>query len=82
MTFNSKTSSAYLASQAAATLKDLSSSEIARKLAGSVLSQRQGSHQTGKVMEATASRVLSSEKYSEQTKAFAASLVSQSNKVR
>jgi hypothetical protein len=82
MTFNSKISSSLLASQAAATLNDPSSSGIARSLAGSVLSQSQGGNQTGNAMETTASRVLGSEKYSAQTKAFAASLVSQSNKAR
>lgn len=82
MSFNPKISSPHLASQAALTLNDPSASGIARSLAGAVLSQRQGANQTGKAMEATASRVLSSEKYSQQTKAFAASLVSQSNKAR
>jgi len=82
MTFNSKKSSAALASQAAATLRDNSASAIARQLAGSVLSQAQSANQTGKAMETKASQVLHSAKYNEQTKAFAASLVSQSNKPR
>lgn len=82
MTFNSKKSSPAVASQAAAALRDSSTSGIAKSLAASVLSQRQGTHQTGKDMEATASNVLKSPKYSDQTKAFAASIVSQANKVR
>lgn len=82
MTYNSKKSSAALASQAAATLRNNSASAIAKQLAGSVLSQTQGANQTGKAMETKASQVLQSQKYNEQTKAFAASLVSQSNKPR
>jgi hypothetical protein len=82
MTFNSKKSSSTLASQAAATLRDSSASGIAKRLAGSVLSQTQSHNQTGKAMEAAASQVLRSSKYSDQTKALAASVVSQSNKPR
>lgn len=82
MALNSKRSSPKLTSQAAATLRDTGASEIAKRLAGSVLSQAQSSNQTGKAIEATASQVLRSEKYSEQTKAFAASVVSQANKPR
>lgn len=82
MGFNAKKTSPTLASQAAATLRDHGASNIAKSLAGSVLSQAQGSNQTGKGMESTASKVLSSSKYSDQTKAFAASVVSQSNKAR
>lgn len=82
MTFNSKKSSSMLASKAATTLRDKGASDIARSLAGSVLSQAHSHNQTGKAMEATASQVLRSPKYSDQTKAFAASVVSQANKLR
>lgn len=81
MSFNSKKSSATLASQAAATLRDSGSSSIARRLAASVLSQAQPGHQTGKTMETAASQVLRSSKYSDETKALAASVVSQANKL-
>jgi hypothetical protein len=82
MTFNSKISSSKLTSQAANTLRDKGASDVAKRLAGSVLSQAQGGNQTGKAMETTASQVLRSPKYSEQTKALAASVVSQANKLR
>lgn len=82
MMFNSKKSSSALASEAGATLRDNNASAIAKRLAGSVVSQAQSGNQTGKAMETTASQVLRSSKYSDQTKAFAASLVSQSNKRR
>ena len=82
MTFNSKVSSSKLTSQAATTLRDPSTSGIAKSLAASVLSQAQGGNQTGKAMETTASKVLSSPKYSDDTKALAASVLSQSNKDR
>lgn len=82
MTFNPKKSSPVLASHAAATMRDTGSSSIARQLAGSVLSQVQRGNQTGKAMESTASKVLRSPKYSNETKALAASLVSQANKQR
>lgn len=45
----------------------------------SVLSQRSASKQTGAAMEDIASRVLQSNKYSDETKSFAASVLSQSN---
>ena len=82
MSFNSKKSSDTLASQAAVTLRDGGSSNIARRLAASVLSQAQPGNQTGKTMETTASQVLRSSKYSDDTKALAASVVSQANKLR
>jgi hypothetical protein len=82
MTFNSKKTSTSIASQAAAILRDSSSSNIAKSLAASALSQAQQGNQTGKKMETTASKVLQSQKYSDETKAFAASLLAQSNKLR
>ena len=82
MSFNSKTSSPKAASQAATTLRDPRASGIAKSLAASVLSQAQTGNQTGAAMETTASKVLSSDKYSDDTKALAASVLSQANKER
>jgi hypothetical protein len=82
MAFNSKVSSSKLTSQASATLRANGSSDIAKSLAASVLSQAQSGNQTGKAMETTASKVLSSAKYSDETKALAASVLSQANKGR
>ncbi|MEZ2743793.1 hypothetical protein ACBQ16_01155 [Halopseudomonas bauzanensis] len=79
---NLKQTSSKIAKQAAETLRDPSASAIAKKLAGSVLSQSSSSKETGKAMESEASRVLLSSKYSEATKALAASALSQSNKKR
>ena len=56
--------------------------EIAKKLAASALSQSNTNKQTGKELETEASNVLKSNKYSDDTKGLAASLVSQSNKQR
>ena len=50
-----------------------------KSLGASVLSQRSTSKQTGVAMEDIASRVLQSNKYSNETKSFAASVLSQSN---
>ena len=58
------------------------SSEIAKKLAGSALSQKIKTHETNKEMETIASNVLKSEKYSDTTKELAASILSQSDKNR
>lgn len=82
MTFNSKKTSSGIASQAAETLKNPNASAMAKSLAGSALAQVQGSYQTGKAMETKASHVLQSNKYSDDTKALAASLLSQSNRLR
>jgi hypothetical protein len=46
------------------------------------LSQSSNQKQTGKEMEKIASDILKSEKYNNETKSLAASLVSQSNKNR
>lgn len=82
MPFNQKVTSPKLASQAAATLRGNSASNIAKRLAASALSQAQRGNQTGKSMETTASKVLRSSKYSDDTKALAASLLSQANSER
>jgi hypothetical protein len=79
---NSKRSSITLSGQAAKTLRDSAASKTAKRLAGSVLAQRDGKKQTGTEMEDMASKVLRSEKYSDVTKALAGSVVAQSVKPR
>lgn len=79
---NSKQSSAELASAAAEVLQDSDSSKIARRLAGSVLSQSGTGNQTGSELEHIAGQVLGSSKYAAQTKSLAASVLSQANKSR
>lgn len=79
---NHKTTSSSVASQASYALRSSGTSKIQRQLAGSALSQVNGSHQTGKKMESVASAVLNSPKYSSTTKTFAGSVLSQSNKKR
>lgn len=79
---NNKKTSNEVATQASKTLRDPNSSEIAKSLAASALSQSNSKKQTGKELETKASNVLKSNKYSDDTKGLAASLVSQSNKDR
>jgi len=79
---NKKQSSNELGSMASEILQDPNSSEIAKKLAASTLSQTNSSKQTGSEMETIASDVLKSNKYSDITKALAGSVLSQSNKDR
>lgn len=79
---NIKTTSDKIASTASKVLTNPNSSNIAKKLAGSALSQKTKSHETGEEMETIASNVLKSDKYSETTKELAASILSQSNKNR
>jgi hypothetical protein len=82
MATNRKGTSNKVASLAADTLFKPGSSQIARRLAGSALSQSNTNRQTGAVMEDLASKVLRSDHYSEKTKALAGSVLSQSNKKR
>lgn len=82
MAINHKQSSSQIASLASRTLSNTNSSETAKQLAASVLSQASSAKQTGKDMEAKASAVLQSSKYSQETKALAGSVLSQSNKNR
>ena len=82
MAKNKKQTSKNVASLAAKTLNDDNSSQIAKKLAGSALSQKSSSKQTGSEMEDAASKVLKSSKYNDDTKTLAASILSQSNKRR
>ncbi|KZN21287.1 MULTISPECIES: hypothetical protein [Pseudomonas] len=82
MSKNPKQSSAKVAKLASDTLRNPKASITAKELAGSVLAQASTRKQTGEDMEAKAGMVLASEKYSADTKALAASLVSQSNQAR
>ncbi|MBB5620964.1 hypothetical protein HDE69_002017 [Pedobacter cryoconitis] len=82
MSTNNKTTSKPVASKASEILKDPTSSQIAKQLAGSALSQRTSGNQTSREMEDKAARVLASNKYSEETKTLAASVLAQSNKER
>jgi hypothetical protein len=82
MASNKKQTSDRIATLAAETLQDPDASKIAKRLAGSALSQSDGSKQTGAKMEDVAARVLSSNKYAEETKELAASVLSQANKAR
>ena len=79
---NKKVTSSSIASKAAKILQDENSSNIAKKLAGSALSQANKKNETGKEMEKVASDVLKSDKYSKETKSLAGSVVSQSDKKR
>jgi hypothetical protein len=79
---NQKITSPSIASQAARILQDPGASATAKRPAGSALSQRVPSHQTGSTMEDLASRVLDSAKYGETTKTFAGSVLSQSDRNR
>ena len=71
-----------IASLAAKTLNNSNASKIAKELAGSALSQAVRKNQTGSEMEDKASMVIKSNKYSDDTKSLAASVLSQSNKKR
>jgi hypothetical protein len=55
---------------------------MAKRLAGSVLAQRDGTKRTGAEIEDDASMVMRSKKFSPETKALAASVVAQSEKSR
>lgn len=82
MPTNKKRTSSKVASMAAKVLRDANSSKIQKELAGSALSQKSQSHQTGAEMEDKASMVLKSSKYNSQTKKLAGSVLAQSNKKR
>lgn len=81
MTNKNRTSSK-VASLASQTLNDPNASAIAKRLAGSALSQKSSSNQTSGEMEDLASRVVKSNKYNNQTRSLAGSVLSQSNKAR
>lgn len=79
---NRKETSGSIASKAGAVLANPRSSETAKSLAASALSQSGTGRQTGARMEDKASQVLSSGRYSATTKSLAGSVLSQSNKKR
>lgn len=79
---NKKQSSNEIAKLAAGVLRDSRSSQIAKSLAGSVVSQTHTKKQTGAELEDRASRVLRSSKFSDETKSLAGSVLSQANKKR
>ncbi|MBP4141988.1 hypothetical protein J3S90_09250 [Flavobacterium sp. P4023] len=76
---NSKKSSQSVTKIASEVLRDPSSSQISKSLAGSVLSQANTQNQTSDQMERIASKALQSDKYNETTKTLAGSVLSQSN---
>jgi hypothetical protein len=82
MSKNTKQTSTRIGRLASATLQSGNSSQVAKSLAASALSQRSGVRQTGATMEDTAARVLASDRYSKTTKELAASVLSQANKQR
>jgi len=82
MSKNTKQTSTRIGKLAAETLQDSQSSQVAKSLAASALSQRSGEKQTGSKMEDVAARVLASDRYADDTKELAASVLSQANKQR
>lgn len=82
MSKNTKQTSTSIGKLAAETLQDSRSSQVAKSLAASALSQRSGEKQTGSKMEDVAARVLASDRYADGTKELAASVLSQANKQR
>lgn len=79
---NRKTTSPSIASLAAKVLLDNNSSNTAKSLAGSALSQVNKGNETGKQLEHLASTVLNSPKYNELSRSLAGSILSQSDKDR
>lgn len=82
MSKNTKQTSTRIGKLAAETLQDSRSSQVAKSLAASALSQRSGEKQTGSKMEDVAAKVLSSDRYADGTKELAASVLAQANKQR
>ena len=82
MSTNKKVTSQKVASQAGRILRSNSTSQTAKSLAASALSQRQMGNQTGGQIEDPASKVLVSSKYSRETKTIAGSVLAQANKER
>lgn len=82
MSQNMKQTSSRVGRLASETLQSSSSSQVAKSLAASALSQCSGNKQTGAKMEDKAARVLASDRYANNTKELAASVLSQANKQR
>lgn len=79
---NTKQTSLRIGRLASETLQSSRSSQVAKSLAASALSQRSGDKQTGVRMEDKAARVLASDRYAKDTKELAAPVMSQVNKQR
>ncbi|TFF80774.1 hypothetical protein DRM94_00985 [Aeromonas taiwanensis] len=75
---NKKQTSSSVASKAAQVLKDPNASKIQKSLAACALAQANTAKQPTPEMEAKAGAALQSDKYSDLTKIFAGSIVSQS----
>lgn len=82
MAFNKKTTSKRIGSLASEILRDPKSSVAEKSLAGSALSQRQSTHQTGIEMEDIALRVLVDPFTTEKGKSLAGSVFTQAVKER
>jgi hypothetical protein len=82
MSKNTKQTSTRIGRLASETLLSRNSSQVAKSLAASALSQRSGERQTGAKMEDTAARVLAGNHYAKDTKELAGSVLSQANKRR
>ena len=82
MSKNTRQTSSRIGRLASKTLQSNSSSQVAKSLAASALSQLNGEKQTGAKMETTAARVLTGDRYAKETKELAASVLSQANKQR
>ena len=82
MSKNTKQTSSRIGRLASETLQSSGSSQVAKSLAASALSQRSGDKQTGAKMEDKAARVLASDRYAKETKELAASVLPHANKQR
>nr|WP_319776858.1 hypothetical protein [uncultured Sphaerochaeta sp.] len=79
MSKNSKATSKNIATLASEKLKNPNASKIQKQLAGSALSQRDRNKETSEKMDEIAAKVLQSQKYSDETKTLAATVLSQAN---
>lgn len=79
---NKKQTSPTISTLASDVLRNPNASKIQKSLAGSALSQKGTTNQTGSKMEGIASKVLNSDKYNDTTKSLAGTVLSQSNKKR
>lgn len=79
---NPKKTSSGVGSLAAKTLHDPNASGVAKRLAGSALTQRDAHKQTGGTLEDVAAKALADPRSSATTKKLAGSVVAQSNRKR
>lgn len=82
MPMNTEQASSRIGRLASETLHSSSSSQVAKSLAASELSQCSADKQTGAKLEDRAARALASSRYTKGTKELAASVLSQANKQR